>query len=310
MDWSNCFICGKGGGEDLRCPLDSNQGNGQEIYGKFLAAVEEFQKINAMPVNLKISADLLVVESLVANRAKWHKSCYLKFNSTKLQRAQKSIQGKKRALDSHVEQRRSKRRSCSKSACIFCDVDSGQLHNCSTMELDKELREMATELQDSLLLSKISGGDIIAIEAKYHINCLVSYKNRYRSFQRACASHFRSTEESVLQARAFMELVSYIEGNVENGTYLFKLKELHTLFENRLHEFGIAKSIHKSRLKDQILSHFSGHCNEETDGKNSLLVFKDGLKRLLKDSLESRDFDSEALLVSKLAKIIRREIFE
>ena len=48
MDWALCIICGKAGGGDLRCPLDSLQGNGQEIYGNFLQAVEGFQEINAM----------------------------------------------------------------------------------------------------------------------------------------------------------------------------------------------------------------------------------------------------------------------
>ena len=105
------------------------------------------------------------------------------------------------------------------------------------MELDKELRDMATELQDSQLLSKIPGSDIVALESKYHINCLVSYKNRYRSFKRAnaCSSQSGNAEESVIQARTFVELLSHIEGNVENGTYFFKLTELHSLFENRLH---------------------------------------------------------------------------
>ncbi len=39
-------------------------------------------------------------------------------------------------------------------------------------------------------------------------------------------------------------------------------------------------------------------------------MFKEGLKKLFKDTLESRDFQSEALLLSKLTKIIRREIFQ
>ncbi len=34
------------------------------------------------------------------------------------------------------------------------------------MGLDKELRKMATDFQDTSLLSKISGGDLIAIDAK------------------------------------------------------------------------------------------------------------------------------------------------
>ena len=91
--------------------------------------------------------------------------------------------------------------------------------------------QMALELQDSQLISRISGGYVIAIEAKYHTKCLVSYKNLYRSMQLAQVSESSSnTEERVLQARAFSELISNIEDNVENGTYLFKLKDLYDMF--------------------------------------------------------------------------------
>ena len=39
-------------------------------------------------------------------------------------------------------------------------------------------------------------------------------------------------------------------------------------------------------------------------------MFKDGLKMLLNYSLESRDFKSEVLLISKVAKLIRQQIFQ
>ena len=41
------------------------------------------------------------------------------------------------------------------------------------MKSDHNIRRMAIELQDS----RISGGDLIAVEAKYHFNCLSTYKN-------------------------------------------------------------------------------------------------------------------------------------
>jgi len=114
----------------------------------------------------------------------------------------------------------------------------------------------------------------------------------------------------VLQARAFSELISYIEDNIENGTYLFKLKDLYDIFINRLQALGISKTINKTRLKDDIMGNFLGRCVEESDGRNTILIFKQGLKELLKDKFESRDFESEALLASKLAKTIRKEIFQ
>ena len=40
---------------------------------------------------------------------------------------------------------------------------------------------MVEELQDTIMISMIAGGDLIAIDAECHLNCLASY-NRYRSF--------------------------------------------------------------------------------------------------------------------------------
>ena len=119
---------------------------------------------------------------------------------------------------------KSKRRSNStslQSTCIFCGNESGHLHHCSTFNLDQELKQMATELQDISLLSKNLAGHLISIEVKYHIKCLVAFKNRYRSIQRALATqNSHSMEEIILQARVFSELISHIEGEVENGIYM------------------------------------------------------------------------------------------
>ena len=39
---------------------------------------------------------------------------------------------------------------------------------------------MAQELADTKLLAKLSEGDMIATEAKYHCNCLSRLRNAYR----------------------------------------------------------------------------------------------------------------------------------
>ena len=43
------------------------------------------------------------------------------------------------------------------------------------------------------------------------------------------------------KAMAFVELVEYIEGCVENRTLLFKLSELSSLYIQRLDDLGIKK---------------------------------------------------------------------
>jgi hypothetical protein len=40
---------------------------------------------------------------------------------------------------------------------------------------------MATDLQDTALLAKISGGDLIPFEAKYHLTSLTELQIRHRS---------------------------------------------------------------------------------------------------------------------------------
>lgn len=311
MDWKVCVICSKGGGE-LKCPADSLNKNGLEIYRNFLKQVEEFCKIDALPVDVNFK-DEGTAETFLKNRAKWHKACQIKFATSKLVRAQEQALKKRKHELATDEARKSKRRASGTpppDGCIFCSQISGKLHQCSTMRLDHDLRKMATDLQDTNLLARISGGDLVAIEAKYHHQCLCTFRNRHRAMQRESCSSSSNRPEKLMEARAFAELISYIEYTVEDGTFIFKLSEIHTLYEERLHHLGISKKVNKTRLKMQLLDHFAGDCQEQSDGKNILLVFNEGLKKLLKEAVELRDFTAEALSMAKLVKVIRQEMFD
>ena len=46
-----------------------------------------------------------------------------------------------------------------------------------------------------------------------------------------------------------IEIVNFIEKAVEEGTQFFKLSELHTLFEGRLNDLGVTKTVNRTRLK-------------------------------------------------------------
>ncbi|KAG1687699.1 hypothetical protein GQR58_008284 [Nymphon striatum] len=183
MDWNLCVICQERGG-DLRCPTDSLQKNGLEVYKNFLETVDKFSELGILPVDVDFK-EVAIAETFLENHAKWHKSCHIKFARSKLQRAQKQIEVKqKREEEVSGEGRQSKRQSIgnpNQKACIFCLTVSGKMHKCLTMNLDHELRRWATELNDTALLARISGGDLVAIEAKYHYDCLSLYKNRHRS---------------------------------------------------------------------------------------------------------------------------------
>ncbi len=309
MDWQLCVICGGGG--NLKCPAESNQKNGLEVYRNFLHSVEEFEAVQSLPVSVDFKGEGNA-EVFMKHRAKWHKSCHLKFALSKLARVKQQL-GKKRSLGASDEgTRKSKRTSVGiqdQASCIFCSVASGKLHNCTTLTLDHDLRQMATDLQDTRLLARISGGDLVAIEAKYHFNCLSAYKSKHRSVQRAEADNSNhSNDIKIIEAQAFAELLSHMETNVETGNFIFRLSELHFLYQERLHDLGVDVTVNKTRLKLRLLDNFSGKCQEQSDGRNILIVFNEGMKKVLKDAVNNLDYESEALMMIKLVKHLRKEI--
>jgi hypothetical protein len=89
------------------------------------------------------SADLFL-----EHRAKWHKSCHLKFVPSKLRKAQEQSE-KKRRQEATTESRKSKCLAIgelNKELCIFCFEGRGKLHECATKKLDEDLRKMAIKL--------------------------------------------------------------------------------------------------------------------------------------------------------------------
>ena len=82
-DWKLCVLCQKKTSEDLRCPIH----NISDVYSAFLNNVEEFRKLECLPVNINYG-DLGTVQNFVNNNAACHKQCHQKFNNSKLKRMQ------------------------------------------------------------------------------------------------------------------------------------------------------------------------------------------------------------------------------
>ena len=144
------------------------------VYTNFIDNVNKFQKFDVLPVHLVWGNDI-TTDVLYDNAARWHHSCHIKFAKAKVDRIKK--RKRKQSTDTSSE-RHSKRKllETDDTFCIFCGkVSSEKLHEYSTRNDDISLRAMANDVQDSSLLTKISGGDLVAIEAKYTISCLSEY---------------------------------------------------------------------------------------------------------------------------------------
>ena len=138
--------------------------------------------------------------------------------------------------------------------------------------------------------------------------CLVKYRNKYRSFLRQQHSPENWSREQH-KARGFTELVAFIEASLEEESYLFKLSELHQLYQQRLNDLGEDINSNKTRLKDMLLQHFSEMgVQEQSDGKKTVLVFPEGMQHMLQDALDVNNHNSKNLLFAKVAKMCREEL--
>ena len=68
---------------------------------------------------------------------------------------------------------------------FFCGQAAGTdgLHEVTTFQVDQRVCKSAELTGDSLLLAKLSLGDMVALEAKYHTKCLLAFYNRARKVQ-------------------------------------------------------------------------------------------------------------------------------
>ena len=103
----------------------------------------------------------------------------MKFTASKFEKAKQLARHKKD--NTSIIKKTTKRRKKGGNVCIFCDenCDSGNLHEFRSLVVEQKAQESTKKLEDSLLLAKISGGDLLAIEAKYHIDSLTKFRNKY-----------------------------------------------------------------------------------------------------------------------------------
>ena len=320
FSWSHCIICQKDTSEELRCPLRSrgaDKSDPRSVYNSFLHNVSEFRDSLdvILPVSLTLPPDTNV-DVLIEKEAVWHKSCHLQFSKSKLNKAKEKA-ARKRNLDQAKpeEEKATKTRKLSsnmkncKENCILCDqTQTGPLHDVTTFATNENLRRMITELQDTTLLPKISGVDLIAAEAKYHLKCMTNLRNRYRSHLTRARQESCEEDEKIKESQAFIELNAYIEKSVENEKLFFLLSELHSLYVSRLQALGIQKQINRTRLKISILENFPD-AQEQNDGKNVVIIFKKAIQGIVKEVVQQRDFSEDAMILAKVSAIVRKDIF-
>ena len=262
-----------------------------------------------------------IEQTLREKKASRHKSCGDLYSNTKLERAKKRklADDEKKKSDkivteerssSPVKARQSNVPSChqvTENNCFFCDTlnTPENHHAASTLEVDRKARDCSFLLKDSKLTAKLSAGDLIAIDAKYHAKCLVSLYNRTRQLKVQPANHTMSSSID-LDELAFAELIAYIDESLEvKELTVLKLSDLVKFFSSKKPELEIeCGKINATRLKDRALAAFPDLA-AHTQGGDVWLALKREIGGVLK---EAKEKDSEAWHLAKAANIVRRDI--
>ena len=94
----------------------------------------------------------------------------------------------------------------------------------------QKVRQCARILEDTFLLGKRSGGDMVALDAMYHAKCLIALLFSQHYSRDDCGN------EKYVNGIVLAELTSFMEQTANTVDQVFKLKELGKMYWNRLIE--------------------------------------------------------------------------
>ena len=200
MNWKLCIICQKRTREPLQCPAMSKRKDVRASYASFARNLEEFHEIGSVRGHLNVeelNQGQGIEHSLKERKALWHKTRRNRFSNANLEHAKKRKHHRENeeeisdllvteSTSSPVKARCSSRPGSSFSShCFFCQSSDipANLHSAFTLEVDRRVRECASFLNDNRLIGKLASGDMVAIEAKYHVKCLVGLYNQARKLK-------------------------------------------------------------------------------------------------------------------------------
>ena len=300
-------------------PLGFETNPEKSSYYSTAENLKNFLEINELPSALQkivgqyeFSTDLAM--AFVDNKAVFHKSCLSMYDKQKLSRKRKLVV---ESEDNDKPSRSTRRNTTTHNFsgnCFFCDKEDEEieLHLCQTLYLDMRVRKIAHELNDTKLLAKLSEGDMVATEAKYHRVCLVQLYNRYRTHN---LNKSRESEFQLIAGIALSEVINFVEECIlssdQETVPVFQLQQLKDMYQKRLIVHGasvdIAERVHVTRLKNVILENVPGMCATKS-GKYVLLTLDGEMGRALFDACLNSNRD-DGLLLAKVAHMIRKDIF-
>ena len=139
INWELCVLCQDEDAEPLQCPARSTKASIGSAYSSLANHIMQFQQLGSMPIDINIERldDGDDIEATFATHvARWHKSCRLKFNQTKLDRLQKKSSETSKAGTSATMNRRSShyKIDLKEPICFLCTESEGSTGGSRTLQ--------------------------------------------------------------------------------------------------------------------------------------------------------------------------------
>lgn len=93
-DWKLCFICQGTKTESLTSPSQSKRKDKGSSYSSLAENLNKFNELGLLPRTFlleRLDEGSGVEAALITNNAQYHQSCKLRYNNTKLERAEKRL---------------------------------------------------------------------------------------------------------------------------------------------------------------------------------------------------------------------------
>ena len=234
----------------------------------------------------------------------WHKSCYSSYTSKRnlsfLSISQNANLSEADEKKQPLDPGRSSRSKLSKldwSLCMFCQKVKNKgiktLVNVATLDACSSILQAAEVREDHALLTSIAGEDLIASEAKYHVNCRASYVSKTNLKHKAAGESL----EECLYERSFQELLCKIGPGIKAGK-AYDMSYLKERYQQILSTNGLMEEKYRSeKLKKRLMNFFQEDIvfHKQPDPSKPELVYSSKLsvKDILNAAAHASTIDTE-----------------
>ena len=147
-----------------------------------------------------------------------------------------------------------------------------------------KINDKAVKLGEDYILALLAEGDLVAIEAKYHLKCYTMFNRCYNVI---CKQTTVSENLEITAENELLHIVS-IKEEIRGGSRVFDLQDLTEIMTERLEQYGIQKIVNRTRLKETVLKNFLDLTEEKGIRDRVFIMCSKTARKIISDITNTR----------------------